>query len=170
MPTATKTQIQAELDTALARIAELEAAQTDTPDARIEGNRLEQTVWLSKNSPSQSWSRGTTKSGTPFIKFGAQFAELDKPTGIRDFGAWKNYVAYGDTALQVEALYRGTDRLVHMVSFEKPSMGRGERANERYTEWVVTTFQPVPRMEAPAEDTAPAQAPAAEPTLDEIPF
>ena len=174
MPTATKSMLQTELDAALARIAELEAAQAETlalaetaqAEARIESNRLEQTVWLQKNAPSKEWSRGTTQGGKPFIRFGAQFSRLDKTTGERRFGAWKNYVAYGDVASQLEAAFAGTDRLAHMVAFEQPSHGAG---NERYTEWVVTEFALVPRIE-PAATPAPASAPVAEPSLAELPF
>jgi len=163
MATATKSQIQAELDAALARIAELEAAQTES---RVEANCLEQTVWLSKNPPSQEWSRGTTKSGKPFIRFGAQYSSRDEKG--RTFGDWKNYVAYGDVARQVEETYATEDRLVHIVAFESPSHGRGERANERYTEWVVKEFRPVARLDSATPE--PAQAPVAEPTTEAIPF
>jgi len=160
----TKSQIQAELDAALERINQLEAAQAET---RVEANCLEQTVWLSKNAPSQEWSRGTTKSGKPFIRFGAQYSARNE-NGERTFGCWKNYVAYGQVALHVEETYAGTDRLVHIVAFESPSHGRGERSNERYTEWVVKEFRPVARLDSATPE--PAQAPAAEPTTEEIPF
>ena len=164
MANTTKLQIQAQLDAALERIAELEAAQGET---RVESNRLEQTVWLSKNKPSQDWSRGTTKGGKPFIRFGAQYAKRSE-NGERLFGGWKNYVAYGDVALQVEDLYATADRLVHIVALESPSHGRGERSNERYTEWVVLEFRPVARLDSATPE--PAEAPAAEPTLEELPF
>jgi len=187
MPTATKIQVQAELDSvrvelgaALARVSELElardealalveAAQTET---RLESNRLEQTIWLQKNRPSKDWSRGTTQGGKPFIRFGGQFSRLDKASGERRFGDWKNYVAYGETAEAVEAAFKGSDRLAHVVCFEQPSHGTGERSLERYTDWVVTEFALVPRVER-SEDSGqpPAAAPLqAEPTMDEIPF
>ena len=176
MPTATKSMLQTELDAAQARIAELEAAQAEAlaqeaaqTETRIESNRLEQTIWLQKNAPSKEWSRGTTQGGKPFIRFGAQFSRLDKATGERRFGAWKNYVAYGDVASQLEAAFAGADRLAHMVAFEQPSHGTGERANERYSEYVVTEFALVPRIE-PAATPEPAQAPVAEPSLEELSF
>lgn len=176
MTAITKPQLQAQLDEALERIAELEAAQAEAlaqeaaqAETRIESNRLEQTIWLQKNSPSKEWSRGITQGNKPFIRFGAQFSRLDKTTGERRFGAWKNYVAYGDVASQLEAAFAGTDRLAHMVAFEQPSHGAG---NERYTEWVVTEFALVPRIERiePAATPEPAQGPAVEPSLEELPF
>ena len=177
MTAITKPQLQAQLDEALERIAELEAAQAEAlalaetaqGEARVENNLLEQSVWLSRNAPCQSWSRGFTKAGEPYIRFGAQYSARDEQ-GNRTFGGWKNYVAYGDVARQVEALYSGSDRLVHMVCFESPSHGTGERVNERYTEWVVKEFRPVARLDAATPAPAPAPEPELEPSLEELPF
>jgi hypothetical protein len=96
MTAITKSQLQAQLDEAMARIAELEA-QAEAPaqpeETRLESNSLQQIVWLQKNTPSKEWSRGVTAGGKPFLRFGAQFSRLDKATGERRFGGWKNYVS-----------------------------------------------------------------------------
>jgi L-arabinose isomerase len=167
MTAITKSQLQAQLDEAMARIAELEA-QAEAPaqpeETRLESNSLQQIVWLQKNTPSKEWSRGVTAGGKPFLRFGAQFSRLDKATGERRFGGWKNYSAFGEVAEAIEAAFCGADRLAHIAAFEQPSHGTGERANERYTEWVVTHFNLIPRVEAAIP------APDLEPSLEEIPF
>jgi len=161
--------LQSELQQALARIEELEQ-QGSTP----RNNDLTQVVWLQKNAP-QGDARGFTQAGKKFIKFGAQYSSLDEQSGQRFYGAWKNFIAYGQAAERIAEFFQGGDRLVRIEAFERPWHGKppaGSQYPTRNTEWIVTAFQPMPRVDAPATtpQTAASTAGYGEPTDAEIPF
>jgi hypothetical protein len=160
-------QLQGELEAALARVTELEKTQP-------RDNTLAQVVWLQK-SPPQGDKRGHTPKGIKFLRFGAQYSRLDEQSGTRFYGAWKNYCAYGVVAEAIAEFFQGSDRLVKLTAFEKPWHGAplpGTVYPTRNSEWIVTAFEPMPRVDA--EASAPQTVAAGEvypdPTEDEIPF
>lgn len=162
--------LQGELEAALARIQELEAAAERPPVS----NELTQVLWLQKNAPTGE-RVGYTGNGSPFIAFGAQYGRMEERSGERVFGAWKNFRAYGDLAEAITAYFRGTDRLARITAFEKPWHGRpaeGTQYPTRNSEWIVVGFEPMPRVDAQATgaQTAASVPGALEPTDEEIPF
>ena len=155
-------ELLSELEAAQARIAELEA-----------GEQLNQVLWLQRTSP-QGARRGVTPKGTSFIKFGAQYGSLSKATGSRSFGAWKNFVAYGELADAIDAFFCTEDRLVRITAYERPWHGTVAGAEgpvtTRNTEWVVVSFQPIARLDATSPVSEPEAAFSAEPTSEVAPF
>lgn len=155
-------ELLAELEQAKARISELESSS----------EQLNQVLWLQRTSPTGARC-GVTPNGTPFIKFGAQYGYLNKRTGSRVFGGWKNFVAYGDLAATIGNLFATGDRLVKITAYERPWHGTVEGPEgpitTRNSEWVVVSFQPVARLDPlPSEEH---EAPfSAAPTTEEVPF
>lgn len=167
--TVTKAQLSAELEQANAAIEELRqqlAAQHQEQQAQSEqAPDLCQKLWLTK-----ACDQRQTPNGNIEVRFGGRISRLDKRSGQRVYGAWKNFKAYGTQAAAVLELYATDNRLVRIEAFETSWTGKDQRVN---TDWVVTTIEAIERQ-APA--AAPAQAPAAvsAPTLFEpdqdIPF
>lgn len=160
--------LQSELQQALERIEELERGSTPR------NNDLAQVLWLQRNAP-EGDARGFTQGGKKYLRFGAQYSSLDEQSGQRFYGAWKNFRAYGELAEQIAEFFQGSDRLVRIEAFERPWHGKPPAEGQyptRNTEWIVTTFQPMPRVDAPATtpQTAASTAGYDEPTEDEIPF
>lgn len=163
-------ELLTELEAAKARIAELES-----------GEQLNQGLWLQKTPPETldsrakeqgTWEankakRGVTANGTSYIKFGAQYGSLNKKTGSRSFGAWKNFVAYGLLADEINEFFRTEDRLVRIGAYERPWHGNDGTRN---TEWVVVSFQPIARLDATTPVSEPEVPFSAEPTAAEVAF
>lgn len=163
-------ELLTELEAANARIAELES-----------GEQLNQGLWLQKSHPETldsrakeqgTWEakkakRGVTANDTSYIKFGAQYGSLNKKTGSRTYGAWKNFVAYGPLADEINEFFRTEDRLVRITAYERPWLGNDGTRN---TEWVVVSFQPIARLDAAAPASEPVAPYSAEPTSEVVPF
>jgi len=186
----TKAQLQAALEQAQARISELEAAQAAaaTPaeapaPAAVAQPHLSQVLWLQRKplaqtGPDGKGNVGYTAGGTLVVRFGAQYASIDRETGQRLFGPWKFFTAYGQMAAQVIAFMQGDDRLVRIQAYEEPWSSSSD-PNSRQADWVVRGFTPIGRGAASpgAPRTRPAAAPVRrqpeahlEPTLAEVAF
>lgn len=139
-------ELSAALEAAERRIQELEAER---------GDQLSQILWLQKNAPEDNTRRrGVTSGGTPYIQFGAQYGSLNKQTGVRLFGAWKNFVAYGELATAIGEFFdSGSDRLARIGAYERPWHGQAQGPDgpqaTRNSEWVVTRFEAIARVDAP---------------------
>lgn len=123
--------------------------------------QLRQTLWLQGEQPRRS---GHTQGGDPWCAFSAQYASR-KEGQPRIYGAYRDYVAYGEQAEAVLAAYAGGDHLVALEAYERPCAPRGED-KRRFSDFVVTAFAPVPRT----EPTGEAPYADAEPTDEEVPF
>jgi hypothetical protein len=170
--TITKAQLEttvAELQAALAdaeqRVIDLqqqaEAPSQDSPERR---NQLEQTVWIQREAPSHE--RGTMKwsadGETLIIRVAAQYATLDRRSGQRLFGERRWYTAFGVMAEQILDLYRDSDtRLVRIGAYERPQAPAQD--GTRRSEWILASFEPMPRTDTPAQSTTPASE-------EEVPF
>lgn len=158
-------EMEARLQAALSRIAELEEQQ-------LRKDQLDQVLWLQRNAPNGK-RQGVTPKGTPFISFGAQYGSLDKRSGTRVFGAWKNFTAYGPLAEAITEFFTTEDRLARITAYERPWHGQLAGADgpitTRNSEWVVVSFEPIARLDTPPvrEPEAPFSA---EPTTEEVPF
>ena len=151
--------------------AEAQASETPEPGRR---DQLEQIVWIQRDCPSADketlrWSRD---GETLILSLATQYSSLDKKAGKRVYGARKWVTAIGDIAERVRDHYlSGSDvRLVRIGAYERPIPAEKD-SNERRSEWILTRFEPMPRLDAPAQ---PVQAAAsslyAEPTSEEVPF
>jgi len=151
--------LQAELAAAQHANDELrQQSEATTPEKR---DQLEQTVWLQTKTPGQD-RRGWTQDGDRTLRFGAQYAALDKRSGQRLYGPYKNFIAYGALAQQVDEIFKGDSRLARIGAYERPSTPSED--GTRRSEWVLTAITVVPRVQ-PA-----APAPVAEPTSEPIAF
>ena len=154
----TKAQLETALAAAQARIAELEAA-TQSAEATEGGRRdqLEQTLWLQRKGVNR---QGVTGDGTPWVQFGAQYASVGKD-GQRTFGAWKDFVAFGDMAETVLEAFGTDNRLARIGAYERPWHGKPDASGypTRNTEWCVVQFSLVGRVTPPAPAPTPAAAP-----------
>jgi hypothetical protein len=188
MPTITKTQLEArvaELQAALAvaqgrnndleQQLEAQASQAQEPERR---DQLEQIVWIQRDCPSfenetMRWSRD---GETLIMSLATQYSSLDRKTGQRIYGARKWFTVIGELAERVRDHYdSGSDvRLARVGAYERPIAPK-PGSNERRSEWILSTFEPLPRLDAPAQ---PVQAAATgalaagygEPTDEEVPF
>lgn len=170
--TITKAQLSAELEQANAAIEELRqqlAAQHQEQQARPEqAPDLCQRLWLTK-----ACDQRQTPNGNLEVRFGGRISRLDKRSGQRTYGAWKNFKAYGEQAAAVLQLFATDNRLVRIEAFETSWAGKDQRVN---TDWVVTTIEAIERQApaAPAQPVAQAPAAASAPTLfdpdQDIPF
>jgi len=144
MPTPTKAVLEARIAQLEDQLATLNAQQRD---------HLSQLVWLQRQPPMDPRDQGTTRDGVPFLRFSCQYAALDKGSGRRQFGAYKNVVGYGPLADEAHRIFSGTCRLVAISAYERPcSHGEGPRRSE----WVLTAIRPI----TPSGGTT---APAADP-------
>jgi hypothetical protein len=185
--TITKAQLEvqlAELQEALAaaqsRTTDLEqqleaqASQAQEPERR---DQLEQIVWIQRGCPSveSKTMRWSQDGDTLILNLATQYSSLDRKTGQRVYGARKWFTVIGELAERVRDHYlSGSDvRLVRIGAYERPLPPKAD-SNERRSEWILTTFEPLPRLDAPAQPVhAAASAPAAgygEPTDEETPF
>jgi hypothetical protein len=188
MATVTKTQLEArvaELQAALAvaqgrnndleQKLEAQASQAQEPERR---DQLEQIVWIQRDCP--SFENGTMRwshSGeTLIMSLATQYSSLDRKTGQRIYGARKWFTVIGELAERVRDHYdSGSDvRLARIGAYERP-IAPSPGSNERRSEWILSTFEPLPRLDVPAR---PVQAAATgalaagygEPTDEEVPF
>lgn len=139
-------ELSTALEAAERRIQELEAER---------GDQLSQILWLQKTPPENGTRRrGVTSGGTPYVQFGAQYGSLNKQTGVRLFGAWKNFVAYGELAEVIGEFFdSGSDRLARIGAYERPWHGQAQGPDgpqaTRNSEWVVTRFEAIARVDTP---------------------
>lgn len=154
-------ELQAELSTSQQRADDLQQQIETAAPAPQQRDQLEQTVWLQTNAP-DSDRRSWTQDGDMIIRFGAQYAALDKRTGQRLYGPYKNFVAYGALAQQVNELFMGDSRLARIGAYERPSTP--SENGTRRSEWVLTTITVVPRVQPAAPATV------AQPTAEPIAF
>ncbi|MEB3256358.1 MAG: hypothetical protein VKJ05_08220 [Synechococcaceae cyanobacterium] len=152
MPTPTKAALEA-------RIAELEE-QLATLNAQ-QRDHLCQLVWLQREPSLDPRDQGSTRDGVPFLRFSCQYASLDRDSGRRQFGAYKNVVSYGALAEEVHRLFSGSCRLVAISAYERPLAN--VQQGPRRSEWVLTAIRPItpasPAAAAPQEsDAAPLAA------------
>lgn len=178
----TKASLAEALEAATARIEQLEAQLAEQPQAPIPAH-LDQILWLQRKAltqigPDGKGNIGYTDGGTLLVRFGAQYASLDRQSGQRIFGAWKFFTAYGDVAQAVINFMAGTDRLCRIQAYEQPYASNND-PNARQSEWVVRGLTPIGRgagnpPEAPATAPAPARAAATpatvQPTLTQVGF
>lgn len=176
---ATKIQLEAQLAALREELASVKAAAEETALAanrQIEALQqqqapspaaphLDQVLWLQRKpltetgpGPEGRGNIGHTRQGTLTVRFGAQYASLDKRTGERRFGEWRFYTAYGDMASQVIAFMAGPDRLAKIQAYEEP--WASQEGADRRSDWVVRGFTPIPRGASQAAPTAAAAAPA----------
>jgi hypothetical protein len=127
----------------LAHIASLESALAATPQAEpstIDGNRLVQRLWIGDR-----YEIGRTQGNALKISFSGQVsAKLQD--GTRVYGAYKNFVAYGDQAADAKDILEGTDRLVEIQAFEKPWSN-----NSKKSDWIILSINPVQRSQPAAQ-------------------
>lgn len=166
MATATKAQLEAALEAAQARISELEAKASEQQPQAAQPH-LSQVLWLQRKplTPVGDDGRGNisyTKGGTLTVRFGAQYARLDRQSGRRVFGPWRFFTAYGDMASAIISFMAGSDRLVAIEAYEEPWASASD-PNARQSDWVVRGFTPVGRGAGnpPELPATPAPAPAA---------
>lgn len=183
MATATKAQLQSALAAAQARIAELEAAQAERQEQpRAATPHLSQVLWLQRKAlvpvgDDGKGNIGYTKTGVLAVRFGAQYASLDRESGQRVFGPWKFFSAYGDMAKAIISFMQGDDRLAAIEAYEEPWTSKHD-PNARQSDWVVRGFQPIgrgagnpPTAPATRPEAAPAApAPAPQPELAQLAF
>lgn len=194
MAQATKAQLAEALEAAQLRIQELETAQAaaaapaEAPapaEQPVSRAHLSQALWLQRKPLSQQGEDGKgnigyTRAGTLVVRFGAQYASLNRESGQRVFGPWKFFTAYGEIAQSIISFMAGEDRLAVIEAYEEPWASQSN-PNDRQSDWVVRGFSPISRSagSAPAERQpapaprrvtpaapaaqAPAQAPAAAP-------
>ena len=170
-------ELQAALAAAQARTTDLEqqleaqASEAQEPERR---DQLEQIVWIQRNCPSfeNETMRWSADGETLIMRLATQYSSLDRKTGRRVYGARKWVTVIGELAERVRDHYSGSDvRLVRIGAYERPVPPRNGD-NERRSEWILSRFEPMPRLDAPAQ---PVQAAASgghvvyEPT-EEVPF
>jgi hypothetical protein len=171
MPTATtKAQLAEALEAANARISELEAA-AQAPAPAAAAPHLSQVLWLQRKGLTEAGPDGRgnisyTAGGTLVVRFGAQYASLDRKSGQRVFGPWKFFSAYGDMASTIVSFMQGGDRLALVEAYEEPWASSTD-ANARNSDWTVRGFSPIgrgagnPPMPQARPEAAPALAAAA---------
>jgi hypothetical protein len=169
------TELQEALAAAQARTTDLEqqlesqAAEAQEPERR---DQLQQVVWLQREAPSfeRNTMRWSADGETLIMRLGVQYATIDRRSGQRLFGERKWLTAIGDIAEAVRNLYETSDtRLVRIGAYERPQPPAQD--GTRRSEWILASFEPMPRLDAPAQPVqAAASAPLAEPTSEEIPF
>jgi len=183
----TKAQLTEALDAAKARIAELEAA-AQAPAPAAAAPHLSQVLWLQRKPLTEAGPDGRgnisyTRTGVLVVRFGAQYASLDRKSGQRIFGPWRFFTAYGEVASAIIRFMAGEDRLAVIEAYEEPWASSVD-PSARQSDWVVRGFSPITRgagtpaerQPAPApRRAAPAAAPAApaapvQPQLAELPF
>ena len=147
----TKAQLSTQLEALASQVANLTEQL-----AHAERQQLRQTLWLQGDEPRRS---GTTQGGDAWVAFSGQYASR-KEGEPRRYGAYKDFIAYGDIAEQVMAAYQDGDHLVSLTAYERPAPAR-EGEKRRFSDWVLTSFSAVPRTEP---------QPPAEATDEEIPF
>lgn len=165
----TKAALEQQLAAALERVSSLELELTNlhqeaaAPERR---DHLEQVMWLQREAPADR-DRGFTREGSLWLRCGAQYAAVDRQSGRRSFGAYKNLVAYGEVARALDEVFATETRLVAVTAYERPWTSSQE--GPRRSDWVVTSVTPIART-APAAPSAPAPAYDGEPSSEEIPF
>lgn len=164
--TQTKAALAQALEAANSRISELEAlvaAQSEQqPKAAA---HLSQVLWLQRKPLMEAGPDGRgnisyTRGGVLVVRFGAQYASLDRKSGQRVFGPWKFFTVYGDLAKTVIDFMSGTDRLALVEAYEEPWASSAD-ANARNSEWVIRGFSPIGRGAGTPPELPPVPAKAA---------
>lgn len=143
------------------KIQELENQIADLQAQLDNGSELSQTLWLNDRFDSDR-----TRSGKRRVRFSAQKSTVSDD-GARAYGAYKNFVAYGELAEHIIRIIQSTENLVHITAFESPWSDNSKRSD-----WVVKSLTVIPRLDdRPAPDLSEQPAPfAGEPTDEEVPF
>jgi hypothetical protein len=146
-----------------AQVSEL-ASQVEQLTERLkeaERPHLRQILWLQGDEPRRS---GRTQGGEHWAAFSGQYASR-KEGEARRYGAYKDFIAYGDLALAVTEAYEAGDHLVSITAYERPCAPK-EGDNRRFSDWVITSFNVVPRQGDQGEQSAQGF----ESSSEEIPF
>jgi TolA-binding protein len=145
--------VSAEIQQLRQQVAQLQE-QLETRD------ELSQILWVNDRQR----SIGRTKNGKSFVRFSAQKStKLDN--GTRAYGAYKNFVAYGDMCAEVNRVFEGEERLVRINGFESPWLDNSKRSD-----YVVTSIEVIARQEDPQGAVQPALPYAGGPTDEKVPF
>lgn len=160
MATATKPNASA---ANAAKIADLEQQIADLQARLEQRDELSQVLWLDNE-----YKGGRTKTGRSKVSFSAQKSVLRGD--VRNYGAYKNFVAYGELADAIIPLLQSNERLARISAFESPYSDNSKRS-----EWVVTEITVIPRVEPATgeEHAAPDHLHTPfdqEPTNEEVPF
>jgi hypothetical protein len=160
--TPTKADLAAQVDQLSQQIAELTERLT-----AAERVQLRQIVWLQGDDARRT---GTTAGGQKWAAFSFQYASR-KEGEPRRYGAYKDGIAYGELAEALVAAYDAGDHLVAITAYERPAAPK-EGEKRRFSDWVITSLEVVPRAERTAEpeegDTEPQGY--GEPSDEEVPF
>jgi hypothetical protein len=140
--TTTKVALSNELEIFQARVASLED-QIST----MEQCEVRTTVWINDRITTD-----TTRSGKNLVKFSGQKSARNQD-GTRVYGAYWNFVAYGDMADRFAELAADNQKLVTITAFESPWTN-----GARKSDFVVLSITPFARPEAaPASEPGPAE-------------
>jgi len=151
--TITKATLTSDLEVAEARISELEATIE-----QLQQMEVRTTVWINDRVTTD-----TTRSGKTVVKFSGQ-KSVKTQDGGRVYGAYWNFVAYGDMADRFAELAAAGEKLVTITAFESPWTN-----GARKSDFVVLSLTPFERPEAgPAVQAA--EPFSQDPTDEEISF
>jgi len=140
--TTTKAALSNELEIFQARVASLED-QIST----MEQCEVRTTVWINDRITTD-----TTRSGKNLVRFSGQKSARNQD-GTRVYGAYWNFVAYGDMADRFAELAADNQKLVTITAFESPWTN-----GARKSDFVVLSITPFARPEAaPASESGPAE-------------
>jgi phosphoserine aminotransferase len=159
MATATKPNATA---AHVAKIADLEQQIADLQARLEQRDELSQVLWLNNE-----YKVGRTQAGKTKVSFSAQKSVLRGD--VRNYGAYKNFVAYGELADAIVPLLQSNERLARVSGFESPWSDNSKRSD-----WVVTEITIIPRVEpAASEEPTATEQPvpfAQDPAGEEVPF
>jgi hypothetical protein len=160
----TITQLKSENQALVERIAQLEATLAGSGgDGASESNKLVQRLWING-----SFTTGQTRASGLKLSFSGQYSSLDKQSGRRNYGGYKNFVAYGAAAEAARAIYEGKTRLVNVEAFERPWSD-----NSKKSEWVIlsiTAYDPEYTAPVSAGEAVPADEPVPDYSTEGVPF
>lgn len=160
MAQVTKAQLEAQLAEALARVETLEAGQLQPAQ-----NHLVQTLWLGRQIAAQ----GVSKGGTPWARISGQYADRKPGNPERQWGEYKNLVAFGDNAEALLEIFNSGVSLVRVALHEEPQKPLAN--GRRISNWVIEEIHPVGKPPAQEQPTpATAEPSHGEPTDEELPF
>jgi hypothetical protein len=145
MPTPTKAALEARIAELEEQLASLNSQQRD---------HLVQLIWLQRQPPLDPRDQGCTRDGVPYLRFAGQYAALDRQSGRRQFGAYKNFIAFGPLADKAHLIFSGACRLVAISAYERP---QANDQGPRRSEWVLTAIRAITPA-SPGQAAAPAAA------------
>lgn len=145
---------------AKATITELEAtiSELQATIAEQQSCELRTTMWVNDRIVCD-----TTKAGKAIVKFSAQ-KSVKTADGGRVYGAYMNFVCYGEMADRFHELAAAGEKLIAITAFESPWTN-----GARKSDWVVLSLTPFARPEAaPAAEAA--EPFSGDPTDEEVAF